>query len=124
MNHERFEACIAACDACAAACDHCAASCLREQDVTPMARCIRLDIDCAALCRLASAMMTRGSELAADICAACAAACEACADECEQHGHEHCQACAAACRACAEACELMAVPVLQEPSAGLHRGAY
>lgn len=124
MLEDRFEACIDACDACDAACDHCVASCLREQDPTSVTQCIRLNIDCAAICRLTSAMLNRGSALAAEICAACAAACEACADECARHDNEHRQECAAACQRCAEACQLMAFPVLQAPAAGLRPGAF
>jgi hypothetical protein len=60
MPHQQFQSCIDACNKCAVACDHCAASCLSEQDVHPMARCIALDIDCAELCRLATAYMSRG----------------------------------------------------------------
>src|SRR5690242_19857369 len=51
MSQGRFAACIDACNACADACDHCAAACLAEDDPKPMARCIALDMDCAAMCR-------------------------------------------------------------------------
>ena len=49
MTHESMKSCIEACEACAGACDHCAPACLGEKDVAAMARCIALDIDCAAL---------------------------------------------------------------------------
>ncbi|KTT17996.1 four-helix bundle copper-binding protein [Pseudacidovorax intermedius] len=100
--------CIDACNACAVACNHCAASCLREPDPGAMAGCIRLDMDCAAVCQLAAAAMARGSEHAAAICTLCARICEACAAECAQHDMDHCQACAQACRDCAQACRAMA----------------
>ena len=99
--------CLEACAACAAACDHCAASCLQEEDVRSMSRCIALDMDCAAMCRLAAAFIARDSDFAAPICRMCAEVCTACADECVQHPHEHCQACAHACRRCAAACRTM-----------------
>jgi hypothetical protein len=108
MAHERFQDCIDACDACAAACDHCATACLGEDDVKMMARCIALDMDCAQICRLASAFMARGSESAAALCRQCAEVCAACGDECGKHQHEHCQQCAVACRRCADACRAMA----------------
>jgi hypothetical protein len=42
----------------------CATKCLQEPDVKRMARCIALDMDCAAICRLASGYMAPGSEFA------------------------------------------------------------
>ncbi|HEX6265313.1 MAG TPA: four-helix bundle copper-binding protein [Burkholderiales bacterium] len=108
MPHQQFQSCIDACNDCAVACDHCAASCLNEKDVKAMARCIRLDMDCAALCRLAAGYMARGSELAGMICETCADVCDACAQECEKHSMDHCRECAQACRRCAEECRRMA----------------
>jgi hypothetical protein len=106
--HQTYESCVAACNACADACDHCATACLQEQDVKMMARCIALDIDCAAVCRLAAGFMARGGEFAKAMCAMCADVCQACGDECAKHRHDHCQACAQACRRCAEECRRMA----------------
>src|SRR3546814_7834325 len=100
--------CIDACYACATECDHCAASCLGEQDVKSMARCIKLDMDCAQICRLAASYMARGSEFAQALCRLCAEVCEACAAECAKHEMDHCQRCAQACRQCAEECTRMA----------------
>jgi len=93
---------IDACNACADACDQCAASCLQEADVTAMAHCIALDIDCAAICRLTAGFLSRGSNFSKQLGQLCAEICLACADECGKHGNEHCQLCAAACRRCAE----------------------
>jgi hypothetical protein len=104
MTHEQYRSCIDACNACAEACGHCATACLREPDVQQMTECIRLDIDCAEICRLASAFMARGSDFAVDICSACAAVCDACGDECRRHQAPHCQACADACARCADEC--------------------
>lgn len=106
--HTEFASCIKACDECAAACDHCATACLQEADPKPMARCVALDIDCAAICRLASGAMARGSEFARRMCAICAEVCEACGAECAKHQHDHCQECAQVCRRCAEECRRMA----------------
>ena len=108
MAHQQHQSCIDACDACAAACDHCATACLSESNVAQMAECIRNDMDCADVCRLAPAAMARGSRHVKDICALCASLCEACAAECEKHEHEHCKQCAEACRACAAECRAMA----------------
>jgi hypothetical protein len=125
MAHEHFKSCIAACNDCAVACDHCAAACLKEPDVAAMARCIQMDIDCAAICRLAVGYMARGSELAADVCELCAAICEECGKECAKHPMAHCQDCAKACRRCAEECRRMAGAQMrkqsgQRPAASAH----
>lgn len=108
MPHEKFQSCIDACYACATACDHCAVSCLEEQDVKSMARCIKLDMDCAQICRLAASYMARGSEFSQTLCRLCAEVCQACAEECGKHQMDHCQRCARACRNCAEECSRMA----------------
>jgi hypothetical protein len=108
MAHQQYTSCIDACDACATACSHCATACLQEPDVKAMARCIALDIDCAEICRLASAAMARDSEHAQAICRLCADMCEACGEECGKHQMDHCQACAQACRRCAQECLRMA----------------
>lgn len=104
MGHALYQACIDACQACADACDHCAAECRKEPNPGRMARCIALDIDCAAFCRLAAEFMMRNSELVDLICEDCAEICHMCAEECQQHEMGHCQQCAEACRACGEKC--------------------
>lgn len=108
MPHDQMKSCIDACNECALACEHCAASCLKEPDVAAMARCIALDMDCAQICRLAAACMSRGSELSGAICELCADACERCGKECARHEMDHCRKCADACRRCAEECRRMA----------------
>jgi hypothetical protein len=107
MTKTQFQSCIEACTECAVTCHHCAAACLQEPDVKMMARCIALDMDCAAICELAAAAMARGSSYAQDICRLCADICEACGDECGKHEAEHCKRCAEACRRCADECRRM-----------------
>lgn len=106
MAHEHHHRLLEALQQCAAECNHCTTACLEEQDVKMMARCIKLDIDCAAICMLAAGYVARGSEHMRLVLQACAAMCDACADECDKHAHhmDHCKACATACRQCAEAC--------------------
>ncbi|MDQ6881048.1 MAG: four-helix bundle copper-binding protein [Pseudomonadota bacterium] len=104
----KFTACVEACNACFVTCNHCAAACLKEGDVKMMARCIALDIDCAAVCTLVAGAMARGSEHATAICRVCAEVCDACATECGKHKMDHCRECAAACRRCADECRKMA----------------
>ena len=108
MIHQKFEACIEACYACAMACNHCVASCLQEQDVNKMAQCIAFDIDCAEICALAAAAMSRGSQHAKAICHLCAVICQSCSDECTKHQMDHCQKCAKACRDCTDALHMVA----------------
>ena len=64
--------CIEACNRCAAYCDFCAASCLQEENTKMMAECIRLDMQCAAICRLAAEYMAQDSRFAAQLCSLCA----------------------------------------------------
>jgi hypothetical protein len=109
MNgYRHYQSCIEACLRCAAVCNHCASSCLQEEDVKMMACCIRLDMECAAICYATAQLMSLGSGQAKDICRICAGMCQACGDECARHQMEHCQKCAAACHACAEECRRMA----------------
>ena len=55
MVPRRHQSCIEACNVCADACDYCSSSCLQEDDVKMMAACVRLDMDCAEICRMAVA---------------------------------------------------------------------
>ena len=105
MSHEQNKGLIDALTSCVAECNHCTAACLEEKDVKMLARCIKLDIDCAEICNLAISFVSRGSEHAEHVLHECAEICNECAKECEKHSHmEHCKRCAEICRACAEAC--------------------
>lgn len=73
-----------------------------------MVRCIKLDMDCAQICRLAASYMARGSEFAQMLCRLCADLCQTCAEECAKHQMAHCQRCAQVCRRCADECSRMA----------------
>ena len=108
MSHNKFTSSIEACYKCATACDHCSTACLQEPDPAKMADCIRADLDCADICRLAAAAMARGSEHAKQICRLCADICEACGELCAKHEPDHCQECARACKSCADECRKMA----------------
>lgn len=102
-----YQSCIDTCNNCASACNHCAASCTREEDVEMMAKCIRLDMECAALCTATATLMSLGSDKSKELCRICADLCIECAEECEKHHHDHCLQCAAACRECASQCQIM-----------------
>ncbi len=73
-----------------------------------MAKCIQLDMECAALCYAAAQLMSLGNDKANEICKLCAELCDACGNECGKHNTEHCRECAEACKACAEECRKMA----------------
>lgn len=110
IDGETLAACLRACGACEIACRSCADACLGEQDINPLRRCIRLNLDCAALCDATVDVASRTYSVDAAFLRAqielCARICETCAAECDKHAHhhEHCKVCAEACRTCAEAC--------------------
>lgn len=110
QRYHNNQTCIEACLRCAAICNYCASSCTQEKDVNMMAACIKLDMECAAICYATGQLMSLGSDKAMDLCRICAEICEACARECEQHDHfEHCRVCTKTCYQCAEECREMAV---------------
>lgn len=108
MNPIAFQSCIDACNSCADACDMCAAACLKEPNVTALANCVALDMDCAQICRVGASYMARLSPRARELCRQCAEICHECATECARHQMDHCQKCAEACRSCAVQCQQMA----------------
>ncbi len=110
MAHETNQQLIAALNNCAIECNHCATACLEEQDVQMLSTCIKLDLDCADICKVTATLLARDSVHGKHLLKECAEICNACAEECEKHAHhhEHCKRCAEACRSCAEACTSMA----------------
>ena len=91
---------------CASACHHCSTACLEEYDVKMMANCIKLDLDCAAICEISAAFVSRNSEHAKNLLQECVEICNKCAIECSKHEHmEHCKRCAETCRKCADICK-------------------
>ncbi|KAA5532311.1 four-helix bundle copper-binding protein [Taibaiella lutea] len=103
-GYHEYKEVITLCLRCAAICSHCAASCTKESDVTMMANCIQLDMECETLCAATAKLLSLGSSYGLKLAAICADACEACARECSQHENKHCQECAAICSECADAC--------------------
>lgn len=112
VDKDALVRCIEACYDCAQACSACADGCLGEDDVTHLAKCVRLNLDCGDICHTTGRVVNRQTEYDADltraIVQACIRACRSCGEECEQHGRhgmEHCRICAEACRACEQACD-------------------
>ncbi len=94
---------------CANTCTQCADACLSEGDAT-LAKCIRLNPDCADVCTTTSRVVSRQTEYDANVTRplveACISACKSCGDECDGHGEHmaHCRVCAESCRRCEQAC--------------------
>ncbi|MEP6746133.1 MAG: four-helix bundle copper-binding protein [Bacteroidota bacterium] len=97
---------ITALNNCSTACNFCTAACLGEVDVKMMVACIKLDIDCAAICSLTANFIARNSVHGKHLLKECVELCNLCATECEKHSHmQHCKQCAEACRSCEKACK-------------------
>ncbi|MCW3090947.1 MAG: hypothetical protein JWP81_2016 [Ferruginibacter sp.] len=105
MQRKKNSELIDALNNCAVECSHCAMACLEEEDVKMLTNCIRLDLDCAEICRTTATLLSRGSEHGNHLLKECAEVCKKCADECEKHRHmEHCEVCAEVCYKCAQEC--------------------
>lgn len=105
MSHEKNQDLIRSLWECATMCEHCTTACLEETEVKMLAQCIRLNTDCADICRLTATLLARGSEHGHHIMMECIEICEACAEECEKFSQlQHCAECAEMCRQCAELC--------------------
>ena len=101
----KFQTVIEALNDCVQACNACATDDLREDDVQMLTTCIQLDRDCADICAITSAYLSRESEFASALAKQCAIVCDACAKECEKHSHmDHCKECAEVCRVCSNEC--------------------
>jgi hypothetical protein len=96
---------IAILSECASTCHHCSIACLEETQVHMLVNCIRLDMDCAQICEVAAAFISRSSKHAKHILKECLEICIQCENECRKHEHmEHCKRCADSCHKCADAC--------------------
>ena len=105
MSHEKNQYLIDELNKCAVECSHCAMACLNEKDVKMLTTCIKLNIDCAEVCKTTASLLSRGSMHGIHLLNECGELCNQCADECEKHADmEHCQNCAEVCRECAEVC--------------------
>jgi hypothetical protein len=94
-------------------CYNCANACLDEKDIESLRNCIRLTIECAAICQSADGILLMDRNSLDIYCRLCAEICLDCAEECWRHaalGMEHCRICAEACCKCAEACLQMIAP--------------
>ena len=104
MLTSRETECFNACNTCVLDCYSCASTGLLEDNQKPVARAIKLSMECADICRLAAASIAIRSENMYAICRLCAEVCKKCEMECISHQMECCIKCAGSCRSCAEAC--------------------
>jgi uncharacterized protein YuzB (UPF0349 family) len=81
-GYQPNQAVLDALSRCIAACELCATACLQEDDVQMMVPCIRLDRDCADICRLTAAFIARGSDHARHVFKECLGICRKCAEAC------------------------------------------
>jgi len=105
---------IDACFDCVEACTACADACLSEGDMERLIACVRLNLDCVAVCTATGSILARANKVGAlqlleAQLTTCIAFCRACAVECEKHAemHKHCKVCAETCAACVAACDEM-----------------
>ena len=110
VDTEVLAAAIDALSDCAQACIADVDADMSEQNVTEMATCIRLCLDCADVCTATIGVTSRQADCDANVTRpllqACVAICASCGDECERHArhYEHCRVCEQACRVCERAC--------------------
>ncbi len=111
---DELSRCVDAAFTCVGACTACADACLSERQVEGLLACIRIDLDCAAICAATGSVVARAKagasrQVLESQLSVCIAACRACSDECRRHAamHEHCRVCADACDRCVTACNDM-----------------
>lgn len=99
---------LAVANECAQVCIVCADACLAEARTEDLRQCIRLNLDCADVCRAMTAAAARRTgenrSVISELMDICARACHECAQECGKHDHEHCRICAEVCAKCEDAC--------------------
>lgn len=105
MKTEKINNIIVTLNYCASECINCAMECLAEQDVKMMVNCIKINLDCAEICKTVSSFLSRNSIHAQHLMKECIEICTNCATQCEQHSHlDHCKKCAEVCRICIAEC--------------------
>ena len=93
-------------------CAACADACLAEEAPEHLRDCIRINLNCAAVCSATARLLVNHHASAAGVLHAqlhaCILSCQACADICATHAeqHEHCAICAETCRRCQEKCNV------------------
>ena len=106
MAHTQMSAatteCVDACLECAKTCLETARHCLEMGGQHAAAAHVTTLLDCAEICETSANFMSRGSEMQATVCTACAEACEQFPED------DVMRRCAEICRQCAASCRRMA----------------
>ncbi len=106
---DMMEDCIAECQTCAEICYENFGHCLEKGGKHADPAHLRLLLDCADICQVSAAFMSRGSDYHTITCRACAEVCEACAQSCEAFSDDaEMKGCGEECRRCASSCHAMA----------------
>ena len=105
-GHQKNQKLIDVLNNVAAKCTYYSKACLVPENVPVLIDCIKLDVYCSTICKLAVSLLTKDSPHAKKMLKECIDVCNSSAAEYEKyaHFHEHSNACALACRACAEVC--------------------
>ncbi len=107
---------------CTHACLACADACTSEPARIPMWRCLRLSLDCAAICGATTSVLSRTVEPDWRVVGAqlqtCIIACDATADACDDHSldHAHCRIAAETCRTTARVCSRLMSTIPTPPA--------
>lgn len=110
MPNTKLQQCITDCGNCQETCLAIVAHCLTLGGKHAEAEHIRVTLDCAEICQVATNFMLRGSSNHTYVCGVCAEICEKCAQSCEAIAGDDKQIkqCVESCRRCAESCREMA----------------
>ncbi|MGZ3862062.1 MAG: hypothetical protein ACXVPN_06565 [Bacteroidia bacterium] len=103
-EHEKYKACIDACNTCIASCKAAEKMCAKEAN---MKECHKLCKECIAACEKAVKEMKAESKDVGKTCGECAKACEKCAAECSKYDMPELKKCTVDCRNAAAHCNGM-----------------
>jgi hypothetical protein len=107
--HDELKRCIEMCNDCRDVClNTLTQHCLNVGGEHAESAHVCAMLDCVEMCDTTAKFMLRGSDLHADICAACAEVCERCAESCERFDDAAMRECADICQRCADSCRDMA----------------
>jgi hypothetical protein len=98
---------------CAITCERCVSLCMNEDDPSLMAKCIKLNLDCADMCLHTIKSTTSNFLLVRNSLAAVKELCQKCAQEYRKFKIDYCQACADICERCAAECHDQSLNIIK-----------